>query len=56
MLNQKDLFVKALMVDKTLALSSPDRSNHLTLLIVKKILWSTTIGKGWSRTSVFPPS
>jgi hypothetical protein len=34
--------------------SSPEQSDHLTLLIVKKILWSTKIGRGWSGTPVFP--
>jgi hypothetical protein len=33
--------------------SSPEQNDHLTLLIVKKILWSTKIGRGWSRTPVF---
>ena len=28
--------------------SSPEHNDHLTLLIVKKILWSTKIGRGWS--------
>jgi len=34
--------------------SSPEQNDHLALLIVKKILWSTKIGRGWSRTPVFP--
>ena len=34
--------------------SSPEQSDHLTLLIVKIILRSTKISRGWSRTSVFP--
>jgi len=34
--------------------SSPEQNDHLTLLIVKKILWSAKIGRGWSRTPVFP--
>jgi hypothetical protein len=37
-----------------LAQSSPEQSDPLTWLIVKLILWSTKIGRGWSRTPVFP--
>jgi hypothetical protein len=34
----------------------PEQNEHLTLLNVKKILWSAKIGRGWSGTQVFPES
>jgi hypothetical protein len=34
--------------------SSPEHYDHLALLISKKILWSTEIGRGWSGTLAFP--
>lgn len=34
--------------------SSPAQSDHLSLLIDKKIWWSTNIGRGWSGTPIFP--
>jgi len=34
--------------------SSPEQSDHLSLLIDKKMWWSTKIGRGWSGTPIFP--
>jgi hypothetical protein len=43
-------------LEKTLAfdLSSPEQSDHLTLLIVEQIWRLTITGRGWSTTKIFP--